>query len=262
MTSPWITAIALTGALAAAGSAAGALTTSAIKSGIQGITPWDDPSKFFSSAAKAYGAAGLGGAIGPALGGASSALGIGSNAGTSAVEAGAMTPTALGVTPEAASQVVGDAGLHATEGGIGTALANVGRQTTSGAIQGALGDTRDPLRGAVQGAVGGAVGGGLNYVGQSTGMIPTRAPNFQPGGDMNASQMSMVQPSPTYQPSGVAPGLGTQLGQGAYGLGSRLAVGGAQQAVGAAMAPPPPPISPSAGLPGGYRPYWARSPYA
>ena len=90
-------------------------------------------------------------------------------------------------------------------------------------------------------------------------MVPTRtpsAPNFQPGGDMNASNMSMMQPQPTYQPSTMPPSLGTRIGQGAYGLGSRLAVSGAQQAAGAMMTPPPQPISPNQGLPGGYRPYW------
>lgn len=274
MKSPWFSVLAGIVSAAVGGAAVGT-AAAGINSLVHGQTPWDDPGGFFAAQAKggAMGlgtgalTAGLGSALGPALGQAAQGLGIGENAGTTAVEAGAVTPTDLGVVPSQAANLIGSTGTQATESGVANALGNIGKQSLIGAGVGVAKDPRNPLQGAVTGAVGGALGSGLNYVGQATGIttggMPSRDFEFKyqpeaPHYSLNAQQLAT--PPATLASTINPPSLGGQLGAGAYGLASRGLTGIAQQGVGSMMTPRPP--MPQQSPWPGIVPYWMRQGYS
>lgn len=122
----WITAIgtavglgagtaATVGGAAILGAGLGGITAN-ITSLANGTFPWSDPGQFFKASALGLGtgAAGgaLGGAIGPALGAAADGLGLSSNVGTVAAEAGAPSGAASlsGQVPAAGLSLLTDAG--------------------------------------------------------------------------------------------------------------------------------------------------------
>lgn len=274
-------------ALIAAGTAAGLSATAAgiaagaiVGAGISGVAagamsianeqyPWDDPGGFFLNQAKAIGMGAAGGALGPALGAAGSALGIGSNVGTTAAAAGApagavSTGTPIGAQTAAVLQT-GAAGAEGIGSKLASAGIDIGKQSITGGISGAARDYRNPLRGALVGAAGGAVSGGLNFAGQSTGILPsTPEPNFQPIGSSSgydAGTASIMPPSPGYTSSGFGPSLGTRAMNAAGSLGVRAGTMGARSMVGNAMTPQPQQPQMGAYASFGIKPYFETGPY-
>lgn len=189
--SAWITAIGtaigLTGAAATAAGAAiiggGAAT---LASGVQRLVneqyPWDNPGKWIAADLKAGAiggatagvTAGAGAALGPMLGAGAESAGLATNVGTTAAEVGAPqgAVSLSGQIPKLGVDIASQ-GANIAEGTLGSSLSNVasnasgilpniGKQTISGAISGALGNLDDPGRGALIGGAGGLASAGVS----------------------------------------------------------------------------------------------------
>lgn len=204
----WLTGLAI--AVGVGGAAAGVATH--IKNLVDGVTPWENPQDWFTSELKSKGIGmgtaaatfGVGqglGALSGALSGAGSGIGagvesgvgsgvtsgtadgvlpsavtdaVGSNIGTTAVEAGAPTPTSLGgmVTPDKANII------SALKDGSAGVIKRMATNAISNGITGGIRDPEDFGRGALMGAAQGAASGLFSgtgdavFRGQGAGIVP------------------------------------------------------------------------------------------
>lgn len=214
-----------------------------------------------SSTAPAVVGPAVGGTTGGALGDAASVIGEGT--GTVAAEAGAATPQSVaGILPQQASSLLSQ-GTQGPMDLMREALSKAAMNAGTGALQ----DRGNPLRGALVGAAGSVASSGLNFAGQSTGIIPRMdtSPNYQPMGNTggySADTASVMPPQSGYTSSGFGPSMGTRAMGAAGQLAVRGGTMGAKQFVGNAMTPPPPGPPMGTYQSFGIKPYWEQGPYA